>query len=514
MVWLRAGLALLVAAAVAAVLVSGGDSSDPRTPAGLPGMPPPLLGVGLVGSGEATAAIDAYGAVVDLRRSPAGPALLTVPAASQAAGTADPAAAIVPMVRLDVDGEAVPIYRADWVRQRYRTGTNVLVTEAGFGRAEVEITWLGAGGFLACLTAGRGAGVSLSIPAELSGASLLAPEATTAAVRCNTPLAARALHRAGAADRRWLARARPLGPGAPAWAQRLYRRSLLTLRALTSRDGALAAGAREGWAYVWPRDAGTAALAYAAAGYRPEARRVARLLLSLDLEAAARFDGEGGPVPEREAQGDAAGWTAAAAHAAGLRLPPRRAAELRRYRWQDRADYQEKSTGAYLGNTIASMARRPGTFEAPEGLVREAGAPSSGIDSAAAWTVRPFSQPALYPAARRSLRHLLAAGGRFGVVPSADWPEADPWTAPTAWSAWAFAALAREDERRHEPALARTDRRDALRLLAALRRAATPAGDLPERVDTHSGLPRSTTPLAWSHAFAILALRELWRSPR
>jgi GH15 family glucan-1,4-alpha-glucosidase len=136
------------------------------------------------------------------------------------------------------------------------------------------------------------------------------------------------------------------------------------------------------------------------------------------------------------------------------------------------------------------------------------------VDSAAAWAVRPFPQPELYPAARRSLQRLLAAGGRFGIVPSEDWPEADPWSAPTAWSAWAFAALAREDARQHKPALPRADRRDALRLLAALRRTATPAGDLPERVDASSGLPRSTTPLAWSHAFAILALQELWPSRR
>jgi GH15 family glucan-1,4-alpha-glucosidase len=46
--------------------------------------------------------------------------------------------------------------------------------------------------------------------------------------------------------------------------------------------------------------------------------------------------------------------------------------------------------------------------------------------------------------------------------------------------------------------------------MAELRRAATPAGMLPERIDAHSGIPTSTTPLAWSHAFAILALRQLW----
>jgi GH15 family glucan-1,4-alpha-glucosidase len=67
------------------------------------------------------------------------------------------------------------------------------------------------------------------------------------------------------------------------------------------------------------------------------------------------------------------------------------------------------------------------------------------------------------------------------------------WTAPTAWSAWALGALG--------------ERRAADRLLAELRRAATPQGALPERVDAGDGHPTSTTPLAWSHAFAILALR-------
>jgi GH15 family glucan-1,4-alpha-glucosidase len=46
--------------------------------------------------------------------------------------------------------------------------------------------------------------------------------------------------------------------------------------------------------------------------------------------------------------------------------------------------------------------------------------------------------------------------------------------------------------------------------MAELRRDLTPAGLLPERVDARTGTPTSTTPLAWSHAFAILALRQLW----
>ncbi len=317
-------------------------------------------------------------------------------------------------------------------------------------------------------------------------------------------------------DRRWLARARPLGREAPGWARRMYRRSLLVLRALVDRRGAAVAGARAGWAYVWPRDAGAVAVALASAGYKAEARRIAHFLLRLHLNAAARFNRDGGPVEGRGPQGDATGWVAAAARAAGID-PPTPGTEsattgTRRPAWRDRADYQEGDAGDYLGNAIASGASSDliaKAFGAGGTLARVAGDPGSGADSAAAWAVRPFPHPALFPAARRTLLRLIAARGtRFGIVPSAGWQGGDdPWTAPTAWTAWAFAALAREDPDRGW----RTgDRRAALGLIADLRRAATPLGLLPERVDVRTGLPTSTTPLSWSHAFAILALRELW----
>jgi GH15 family glucan-1,4-alpha-glucosidase len=97
------------------------------------------------------------------------------------------------------------------------------------------------------------------------------------------------------------------------------------------------------------------------------------------------------------------------------------------------------------------------------------------------------------------MKSLVAQGSRFGITPGEEWPGGeDPWSAPTAWTAWSLAALG--------------ERREALELMGALRRSATPAGDLPERIDAETGIPRSTTPLAWSHAFAILALRELWPS--
>jgi hypothetical protein len=509
MSWARAALALVVAAAVAGAAVSGGNGTDPRTPAALPGLPPPFLGTAVVGSGGLTAAIDAYGDVVDLRApGPAGQALIDNPADRQAAGSVPPDTGIVP--RLGSAGRAAPLWRADSVTQRHLPGTNVMRTVARLGTATARLTAAASGGSLAQVVevgdrrrppppasfgvhlepgsvrcgSARWPGGAALFCADSGGSDGAGPVA--AAV---LPRARRLVHAAATADRRWIARAEPLGAAAPAWAERLYRRSLLDLRALTDRGGAVAAGARDGWAYVWPRDGGAVALALAAAGYRAEASRVSRFLLGLDLGAAARFRGDGTPVAGRAAQGDASGWVAAAARAAGLhpgvaKLP-----------WRDRADYREGDSGDYLGNAIAAgQAAAP--FASPRGLTRHAGDPASGLDSAAAWAVRPFPQPALFPAVRRGLLRLAGGGTRFGITPGEGWPGVDPWTAPTAWSAWSLAALG--------------ERRQALRLLADLRRAATPAGDLPERVGARSGIPRSTTPLAWSHAFAILALRELW----
>jgi hypothetical protein len=496
--WTRAALALVVAGAVGIALLSGGSSADPRTPAALPGLPPPFLGTAVVGSGGLTAAVDAYGDVVDMRvPGPASRALIDNPADRQAAGTVDDGAVIVP--RVSIDGRpGRPLWTADSVTQSYLPRTNTVRTVARFGTARVAIVYAADKGALACLTGGSGRGQ----------VSFAGPDAPLARLRCDDGEARAGIAAAERSDRHWLTRARPLGPGAPAWARAMYARSLLTLRALTDRrTGAVAAGAREGWAYVWPRDAGTVALAFAAAGYRPEARRTARFLLGLDLRAAARFYGDGAPVPGRGAQGDAAGWVAAAARAAGLTGPSAALA------WRNRPDYQESSPGTYFANAIASTrvdgpisrlhvdksAHRPGiagAFEASRGLVRQAGDPGSGLDSAAAWAVRPFSLPALYPAVRKTLLGLAGSQTRFGITPGEAWPGVDPWSAPTAWSAWSLAALG--------------DRQAALRLLGDLRRAATPAGDLPERVDAKTGIPRSTTPLAWSHAFAILALRELW----
>jgi Glycosyl hydrolases family 15 len=491
MSWGRVGVGLVAVVAAGALLLSGGSGSDPETPAALPGLPPPFLGVAVLGEGGLTAAVDAYGDVVDLRApGPAGRALIENPAERQAAGTVPEDTGIQVWAR--VGGEMVPMWRADSVRQRYLPGTNVLRTVARFGTEEVRIELAAHDDDLAIVATG-GRHVELRVNAR--GDVL---------TRSPRPIA-----EAAAADRRWLRRAPPLAPAAPAWAERMYERSLLVLHALTDgRTGAVAAGARDGWAYVWPRDASAVAIALADTGYRREAELIVRFLLGAGIEQAARFRGDGSPVPGRAAQGDAIGWVAAAAQATGIIGSARQAAHIlagdEPIPWRDRADYWEGEPGDYLGNAVASAA--DGTksayverFSSRRGLVRRLGDPKAGFDSAAAWAVRPFSQPRLYPAARRTMERLVAAGTPYGITPGEGWEGGeDPWSAPTAWTAWSLAALG--------------ERQQALRLMNDLRRAATPAGALPERVDVSTGIPTSTTPLAWSHAFAILALRELWPS--
>jgi len=552
MAWARAALALAAVVAAGLVVVSGGSSVDPRTPPALPGEAAPFLGTAVAGSGGLTASVDAYGNVVDLLApGPAGEELVDNPSTRQAAGSVAADTGIRPRVRIG-GGRALPMWEADAMRQRYLPGTNVVRTVADFGAARVVVTVAATKASLAVRVASRGeadAVSSLAVnvedgvrcrrerhPAQLDllcRVGRAVPDGATARREAKERGLGAAvsdlLRDAARADRRWLDRARPLGASAPRWASAMYERSLLAMRALTDRrSGAVAAGARDGWSYAWPRDAGAATLAFAAAGYRAEARRVARFLTGLDLAAAARFDGRGRPVPGRAAQGDAAGWVAVAARAAGVAHPTRTA----RLPWRDRADYREGDRGDYLGNAIAASSAAPGPpragsatppaerddaqriaagFGTARGLARRESDAGSGLDSAAAWAVRPFALPALYPAAERTLQALAAARTRYGVTPGEDWRGgADPWSAPTAWTAWGLAALSREADAADARRRARADRRAALGLLTALRRAATPAGALPERVDLRTGVPRSTTPLAWSHAFAALALLELW----
>jgi hypothetical protein len=279
-------------------------------------------------------------------------------------------------------------------------------------------------------------------------------------------------------------RARPLGPDAPPWARRLYRNSLVVLMHLTDPGGgALIAGPRVGWDRVWPRDAAAGVIALRAAGLHKEPIKIAGFLEGLDLDRGSQFDPGGEPIPGRGPAGDAEGWVAAAA-----------AAAPQEFAWRERQDYGENVTGDLLGNAIAAGAPAGeilSEFETKRGLTRVAG--GEALDSAAAWAVMPFDRPRLRGAVRRTLLTLAADAGPYGIAPAEGWKYDDGWTAATAWTAAALAKLGETGA--------------ADRLLAALRAAATDEGMLPERVDAETGEPLSVTPLAWSHAFAILALR-------
>jgi glucoamylase len=291
-----------------------------------------------------------------------------------------------------------------------------------------------------------------------------------------------------------------LGPGAPAWARAMYRRSIWVLAALTNPEtGAMIAGERQGWDYVWPRDASAGAIALEAAGLHHEARRVTRFLAELDLDAAARFYPDGDPVPGRGPAGDADGWVAAAERATASSVVLPKADSGRKSQdssddWRDSQDYGENVTGDLLGNAVAAgapAAEIDGRFLTERGLMRERG--GDELDSSAAWAVTLFPQPALRSAVRKTLLEFVHRSTPFGIPPIEHWTPGEVWTAPTAWSAWALVELG--------------EIHAADRLLRELHRAETPVGTLPERVDAADGRPTSTTPLAWSHAFAILALR-------
>jgi hypothetical protein len=263
------------------------------------------------------------------------------------------------------------------------------------------------------------------------------------------------------------------------------------------------AGERDGWDYVWPRDASAGAMALEAAGLRTEARRVAHFLGSLDLDDGARFYPDGAAVPGRPWAGDGEGWVAAAERAArhrsmdGTVLPSGRLATTSQDGpgdWRDRQDYGENVTGDLLGNAIAAgapPAEITSRFIRPSGLVRQEG--GDELDSSAAWAATIFPSRGLRGAVRQTLLEFTRDSTPFGIPPIEGWTPGQVWTAPTAWSAWALAKLG--------------DTGAADRLLKELRRAATQSGTLPERVDARTGRPTSTTPLAWSHGFAILALR-------
>ena len=192
-----------------------------------------------------------------------------------------------------------------------------------------------------------------------------------------------------------------------------------------------------GWAYVWPRDASAVAIALASAGYRVEAKRIVAFLRGLDLGAGP----DSRPTAPRST-----GAAPRGTRPDGSPRPP--GSSDCRCNSGSRLGKDSPTTRRTAPATSSpTRSRRESPeiralFGTPAGaLARRAGDPASGLDSAAAWAVHPFPHPALYPLVRRTLLRLAAASGRFGIVPE-DWDGGDdPWTAPTAWTAWSLAAL-------------------------------------------------------------------------
>jgi len=120
-----------------------------------------------------------------------------------------------------------------------------------------------------------------------------------------------------AADRAWVARARPPARRHP-FVRARYKRWLLANRLCTTADGATLAGPRPFWSFSWPRDSSLIGAAYAAAGFLEEARRfVAWHLACLPPSGIheARYLTDGTPMllDNRLRQGDNPGFVAWAA---------------------------------------------------------------------------------------------------------------------------------------------------------------------------------------------------------
>jgi len=353
------------------------------------------------------------------------------------------------------------------------------------------------------------------------------------------------------ADREWL-RAGTVPGDTAAW-RSMASRALLDLRLDVRPNGAVVAGWRSGWDYVWPRDSSWVAVALAQTGHPAMAYRILRFLQRMQPGNgiwAARYLPDGsGPVRDgRPAELDAVGWVpwavwswaAAEALAPGGR-PSRELAQLwpMVVRAADAAarslardglpgpamDYWENSVQVTLGTAApllaglraaaalaagiggaaaareghrwaAAAARLSGAITATFGRTGYQRVPraGSGADAAVTFLGPPFAEPGpqVLRAARSAQQALAVSNG--GLAPGEAWTGTPgvAWTAETA-----FFALFDASTGQHDQAAARLD------WLAAHR---TNLGSLPEQVNS-AGQPASTAPLAWTDAVTLLALQ-------
>ena len=352
------------------------------------------------------------------------------------------------------------------------------------------------------------------------------------------------------ADREWL-RAGTVPGDTAAW-RSMATRALLDLRRDVRSNGAVVAGWRSGWDYVWPRDSSWVAVALAQTGHPAMAYRILRFLQRMQPGNgiwAARYlpDGSGPVLDGRPAELDADGWVpwAVWSWAATQPLTPdgRPSRELAQLwpmvvRAADAAarsltrdglpgpamDYWENSVQVTLGTAApllaglraaAALAADLGGAAATRDGHRWAAAAArlaraitaafgrtgyqrqplagSGADAAITFLGPPFAAPGpqVLRAARSAQLTLSVPNG--GLAPGQAWSGTPDvaWTAETA-----FFALFDASTGQHDRAAALLD------WLAAHR---TNLGSLPEQVNS-AGQPASTAPLSWTDAVTLLAL--------
>jgi glucoamylase len=349
------------------------------------------------------------------------------------------------------------------------------------------------------------------------------------------------------AARAWLASG--LVPGTSTKYSDMATRALLDLRLALRANGALLAGPTSIWAYVWPRDASWAAVAFSATGHHAEARSILGFLARVQLRNgtwAARTvpDASGGVPDSRPQQLDAVGWVPwavwnwyvsapagtardsalrtlwpsvkAAADAACSALQPNGLPQAGFDYWEDEravtignaaalrcglqaaADLAlrigDGGSAARWSVDAAQLAMAVGIFFGSTGYRRRPTA-DAAADAAVAWLGPPFAAQNLliHRAIGRAESNLVRSGG--GVTPGVPRPvdTSESWTPETAFFALHNAAG-------RDPSVYRrldwlTDHRTAV-------------GSLPERVSP-TGRPVSTAPLAWTNAVVLLALRAL-----
>lgn len=324
----------------------------------------------------------------------------------------------------------------------------------------------------------------------------------------------------------------------------MAERALLDLRLLTRPNGAATAAAYPRWDYVWPRDAGFTAAAFAATGHHEESYEILSFLAKAQKDDGtweARHEPDGSPVLDgRPPQLDATGWfpwavwfhaatapeeldgirslwpaVRASADAAADSLGPNSLPPGGADYWEMKTWRPNLGTAAPLraglraaADLALSLGHEPEALRyskaadrldgaikrrfAPRGYPRTT-RPGSGADAAVNFLAPPFApfDPDVAEAVEITEERLTIENG--GVVPGEKWPQ-DPtvaWTPQTAL--FALSAAASSDEDRAE------------RRIGWLADHRTTLGAFPEKVNGE-GEPKTVAPLGWTSAIVVLTL--------